>query len=150
MTVTRGSTNTNDRGSSYDRRARKNWLLSTCDLDLPETQCRCVYCAKILVYETLTVDRIVPGARGGTYRRDNIQPACNACNIAQGIILREEIHAETCRGSCRRCRIVSEYRAARHAAELARERMTGGYDTETAEYGALITFRDFLIAYASN
>lgn len=28
----------------------------------------------------LTIDRIVPGCQGGTYRRDNVRPACGKCN----------------------------------------------------------------------
>jgi hypothetical protein len=53
--------------------------------------CRCYRCGKPLVFETLTVDRIVPGCRktaefpkGGTYRRSNIRPACGDCNSETG------------------------------------------------------------------
>ena len=31
-----------------------------------------------------TVDRIVPGCKGGTYRRNNIRPACGKCNSIEG------------------------------------------------------------------
>lgn len=34
--------------------------------------------------EPLTVDRIIPGCKGGTYRRDNIRPACGGCNSETG------------------------------------------------------------------
>ena len=32
----------------------------------------------------LTIDRIVPGCQGGTYRRGNIRPACGDCNSETG------------------------------------------------------------------
>lgn len=32
----------------------------------------------------LTVDRIIPGCQGGTYRRNNIRPACGSCNSETG------------------------------------------------------------------
>lgn len=32
----------------------------------------------------LTIDRIVPGCQGGTYRRTNIRPACGTCNSSTG------------------------------------------------------------------
>lgn len=40
--------------------------------------------------------------------------------------------------------MVSEYRLARYAAELAREQATGGYQQEMAEYGPILTFKDWL------
>lgn len=46
--------------------------------------CRCYRCGKLLIFETLTVDRIIPGCRGGTYRRNNIRPACAPCNEKTG------------------------------------------------------------------
>lgn len=50
--------------------------------------CRCYRCGKLLWYETLTIDRIIPGARGGTYRRNNIRPACLGCNSSTGATVR--------------------------------------------------------------
>jgi 5-methylcytosine-specific restriction endonuclease McrA len=50
--------------------------------------CRCYRCGKLLHYETLTTDRIIPGCRGGKYRRDNIRPACGMCNSVVGGALR--------------------------------------------------------------
>lgn len=32
----------------------------------------------------VTVDRIIPGCQGGTYRRNNIRPACGPCNSETG------------------------------------------------------------------
>lgn len=46
--------------------------------------CRCYRCGRLLVFETLTVDRIIPGCQGGTYRRTNIRPACGPCNEKTG------------------------------------------------------------------
>lgn len=46
--------------------------------------CRCYRCGCVLVFETLTVDRIIPGCKGGTYRRNNIRPACAPCNEKTG------------------------------------------------------------------
>lgn len=40
---------------------------------------------------------------------------------------------------------VDNYRAARHAAELAREFATCNYRAELAEYGRIITFKEWLI-----
>ncbi len=46
--------------------------------------CRCYRCGDLLTAETVTVDRIIPGCKGGTYRRDNIRPACGPCNSETG------------------------------------------------------------------
>lgn len=116
--VRRGTSNRNERGSSYSRRARRQWLVETyranVDLILVEwafggvsldtfvvtvaelrtfpgvvsaeavPACRCYRCGALLTAETLTVDRIIPGCKGGTYRRDNIRPACGPCNSETG------------------------------------------------------------------
>lgn len=52
--------------------------------------CRCYRCGKLLTYDTLTVDRIIPGCKGGKYRRDNIRPSCSDCANKQGGELRAE------------------------------------------------------------
>ena len=41
-------------------------------------------CGTWLTVDTVWVDRLVPGCRGGTYRRDNIRPACGPCNMSWG------------------------------------------------------------------
>jgi 5-methylcytosine-specific restriction endonuclease McrA len=46
--------------------------------------CRCFRCGELLDTTTVTVDRIIPGCQGGTYRRDNIRPACGGCNSETG------------------------------------------------------------------
>lgn len=50
--------------------------------------CRCYRCGVLLTEETLTVDRIIPGCKGGTYRRNNIRPACGTCNSITGVQVR--------------------------------------------------------------
>ena len=85
MTCRRGTSNTNDRGSAADRRARKVWLLET--FGDGETA-PCCFCQTELTFETITVERIVPGCQGGRYVRGNIKPACGACNSTLGGSLR--------------------------------------------------------------
>ena len=84
----RGTTNRNARGSASARRTRKQYLLDTFG---DGTTCRCHYCKCELTFETLTVDRIVPGILGGTYRRNNIRPACMHDNSIEGTALRERL-----------------------------------------------------------
>lgn len=81
----RGTSNGNSRGGSTARRRRRQYLVDTfgdgvvvdCALVLPG-------CAGHLTVDTVTVDRIVPGCEGGTYRRSNIRPACASCNSKHG------------------------------------------------------------------
>lgn len=96
--ATRGTANGNRRGSTTDRAARRAYLVITyrADVDVPdfhglqlpidgvpfgmgEAACRCYRCGVLL-----TVDRIIPGCQGGTYRRSNIRPACARCNSSTG------------------------------------------------------------------
>jgi hypothetical protein len=97
----RGTTNGNARGGSQDRRRRREWLVITfrANEDLRviqlyhgalnvgvnvgdgEPACRC---GVLLTADTLTVDRVVPGCQGGTYRRDNIRPSCQPCASSTG------------------------------------------------------------------
>lgn len=131
MTVTRGTTNRNQRGGSHTRRRRREWLVETYRANqtvvrrtlinggvedvapLPENLlkvynltltlidmgrhyvqvelvavCRCFRCGCLLTVDTVTVDRIIPGCKGGTYRRNNIRPACLKCNSETGGALR--------------------------------------------------------------
>lgn len=102
MTVRRGTTNRNDRGSSTSRARRRKWLVETyradtmarirfgvvipCEEDHPDAvpACRCYRCGVLLTEETVTADRIIPGCQGGTYARTNIRPACLECNSKTG------------------------------------------------------------------
>ncbi len=80
----RGTSNSNARGSTYDRAARRAYLLRTYESDAGANTCRCYRCGALLGEATITVDRIVPGCHGGTYRRENIRPCCGACNSETG------------------------------------------------------------------
>lgn len=84
---TRGTTNTNVRGSAEARRARKVWLLEKFGDGVTAL---CSFgCGTALTFETITVDRYpVPGCHGGRYTRGNIRPACGPCNSAVGGALR--------------------------------------------------------------
>lgn len=107
--VRRGTSNSNERGSVHSRRRRREWLVQTyradvdvvklpfplpyplhTDLGLGVPACRCYRCGLLLTADTVTVDRIIPGCRGGTYRRDNIRPACGACNSVTGATTRRK------------------------------------------------------------
>lgn len=67
-----------DRGNATARRARKQFLLDKFGNGVT-VECA-LGCGAVLTKETLTVDRIIPGSLGGSYRRDNVQPACDYCN----------------------------------------------------------------------
>jgi hypothetical protein len=107
----RGTTNGNTRGSSADRERRRAWLVDTFRADLDvlvvrlgngteihldtvagrgQPACRCYRCGKLLTVDTVTVDRIIPGCQGGTYRRSNIRPACARCNSSTGATKRRK------------------------------------------------------------
>lgn len=109
--MTQGSYQAN--GSSRSRAARRAWLIKTyrADQDLlvdlveidgesfevpvgvwpgrGSMACRCYRCGRLLTEAPgtdwhVTVDRVIPGCRGGTYRRNNIRPACFKCNSEVG------------------------------------------------------------------
>jgi hypothetical protein len=98
--ATRGTSNSNARGNSRDRAARRRWLVTAwrANVDLcvdPNVNstvflgggvpvCRCYRCGTLLTEQTVTVDRIVPGCKGGRYVRGNIRPACAGCNSETG------------------------------------------------------------------
>lgn len=69
------------RGNAAARRARKGYLLT---LWGDGEFCPCLYgCGTMLNSATLEADRIIPGSMGGTYRRENVIPACRSCNVAR-------------------------------------------------------------------
>ncbi|MCU1418525.1 MAG: hypothetical protein JWP32_2699 [Schumannella sp.] len=85
MSSTNGRCNTNERGSSYERRRRKLWLVS------PEAgwggdgeTVPCWECDVLVELADLVADRIFPGEDGGRYTRDNIAPHCPLCSGRQG------------------------------------------------------------------
>jgi len=81
----RGTSNGNSRGGSVQRARRRQYLVNAYG-DGTTVKCalQLAGCTDVLTVETVTVDRIVPGCQGGTYRRDNIQPACAGCNSRHG------------------------------------------------------------------
>lgn len=79
---------TDKRGNPEDRRKRRLWLMKTYRSNTYTETCRCYRCGDLLSLVTLTVDRIIPGIHGGTYRRNNIRPACGSCNSETGATLR--------------------------------------------------------------
>lgn len=79
----RGTTNRNERGSSYSRRSRRAWLVAT--FGDGKTVLCALGCGTLLTRATVTADRFpVRGCDGGSYRRGNIRPACGPCNSADG------------------------------------------------------------------
>lgn len=45
---------------------------------------RCFYCDSQIDFEASTLDRIIPGARGGQYTHENTVMACAPCNQSRG------------------------------------------------------------------
>lgn len=86
MTVRRGCTNRDDRGNTSNRAVRRQWLVNTFgDGEFVDCQLKAVdHCWVAMTKWTVSVDRKRPGALGGTYRRDNIQPACPPCQSHTG------------------------------------------------------------------
>ena len=87
----RGRRNSNERGSSRNRRARKQWLLATHGREIhmwfgavKVWVAQCWECSTLVTYTTMIVDRIIPGEHGGTYRRNNIRIHCPQCSCRQG------------------------------------------------------------------
>jgi hypothetical protein len=78
---TRRATNTNSRGNSRDRRRRREYLINTFG---DGVTCVCSHCPTVLTIETVNVDRVTPGWKGGRYTRDNIRPSCAPCGSEQG------------------------------------------------------------------
>ena len=85
MSSTNGRCNSAERGSSYERRARKLWLLSAAaGWGGDGETVPCWECHVVLEYDDLVADRLVPGEDGGRYTRDNIAPHCHLCSSRQG------------------------------------------------------------------
>lgn len=43
---------------------------------------RCAYCC--LVFDRLTMDHVIPLAKGGSHTASNVVPACRVCNSRKG------------------------------------------------------------------
>lgn len=88
MSTRRGTSNSNARGNSVDRARRRAYLVRAYESNRGPGTCRCYRCGKVLTEQTVTVDRITPGVRGGRYVRSNIRPACARCNSETGARVR--------------------------------------------------------------
>ncbi len=51
----------------------------------------CAYCGKTFPPRELTLDHIVPVARGGTSSKGNVAPACKACNNEKKLLTPAEM-----------------------------------------------------------
>lgn len=51
---------------------------------------RCYRCGLLLSEGEVTIDRIIPGAKGGTYDDNNIRPCCAKCNSETGGSVRSQ------------------------------------------------------------
>lgn len=95
--TSRGTTNQNARGSSSDRRKRKQWLLDT--FGDGQTALCSFECGAVLDFECITVDRYpISGMDGGRYVRGNIRPACGECNSRHGSLdmwARKDVESKT-------------------------------------------------------
>jgi 5-methylcytosine-specific restriction endonuclease McrA len=74
--------------------------------------CSCVYCGDMLTFATVEADRIIPGSMGGTYRFENVIPACRECNASRGDRTVWSFDANVARRLKRMGRIVSAKSAA--------------------------------------
>lgn len=79
--VKRGTSNSDVRGNSTQRRKRKQAVI---DRDGDGTTVKCYRCSTLLDITTVTMDRIVPGVEGGKYTVDNCRASCSACATETG------------------------------------------------------------------
>lgn len=87
----RGRSNGNEAGSAKNRRDRRQWLLVKFG---DGERALCQVCHETWVdIKTMFVGRIIPGHKGGTYRRDNVRPECRLCSCREGHKLMMEIKA---------------------------------------------------------
>lgn len=113
-----GRTNRNERGSSYDRRRRRAWLVSAAaGFGGDGVKVPCWECGAMLTEDNVIPDRIVPGSEGGTYRRSNIRgPHCPTCSCRQGQRMTAQLRAASDPyGPDDRCRVCGSPYLADHA-----------------------------------
>jgi hypothetical protein len=82
----RSTSSANVRGSAAARRARRAWLVDHFG-DGEFVACfqqRSPHCEYVCDVDTVSPDRVVLGADGGTYRRANLRPSCRPCQLHQG------------------------------------------------------------------
>lgn len=113
--------NGNDRGSSYDRRARRAWLISpAAGFGGDGTKVPCWECGALVNDATIHVDRIIPAHQGGRYIRSNIRPHCPTCSHREGQRIRWALARAAdpydADGYCRSCGV--EFWASRRAGHI--------------------------------
>ena len=54
----------------------------------------CVGCRTLFPFRNMTVDHVIPQAKGGTDHEGNLQLLCNACNSSKGTLSQEEFIAK--------------------------------------------------------
>ena len=59
---------------------------------------RCAYCGELPHYTKLTLDHIKPQIKGGTWRLENLNPACYDCNKAKDSRTVEEFRSAIVNG----------------------------------------------------
>lgn len=116
-----GRSNSNERGSSYDRRARRAWLLSPASgFGGNGEKVPCWECGAMVNDKTLVVDRVTAGEDGGRYTRGNIRPHCPTCSCLQGVKRTNELRrAKSPYGDDDLCKGCGVHWLARHAADCA-------------------------------
>ena len=62
-----------ERAKARDLRKTRWWQQKT-------SSGKCYYCGKKVVFKNITMDHLVPIARGGRSTKDNLVPACKDCN----------------------------------------------------------------------
>jgi len=64
----------------------------------------CYYCNKKVAYKEITMDHLVPLARGGRSSKDNLVPSCKECNTKKHSMmpLEWEEYLETIKGSSKK------------------------------------------------
>lgn len=87
MTVRRGTSNTNCRGSAAARRKRKKELLVR---DGDGLSAPCWECGTRVTFSTMICDRKKPGKHGGRYLLSNLRVHCRGCSETQGARMTQE------------------------------------------------------------
>lgn len=55
-----------------------------------KADCKCALCGREISYDNMTLDHIYPLAMGGEDKVDNLQCACEPCNLFKGSILPDD------------------------------------------------------------
>lgn len=70
---------------------RKNFTQSERVKVYNKNRGRCAICGKFVPYDEFTVDHIIPLAKGGTNKPENLQCTCKTCNLIKQDILPEDL-----------------------------------------------------------